>query len=201
MIAPVAPCDIRLRPHKENSDRSSFHKMCLELKLVPALSNLYAWSNWITPAFEPRRFNTRFYLSILSTPLEDTSIKVDGTELSSYSWWTPKEAIHQFFERNIKILPPQFYCLNELCSMPTLEELLTEATDRELAQVDVGPSIEPEFYPRAEGNMVCALPGDVLYSKTKPMSSTARHRIYIDYTLPTIMKVEKEDVVFPIPRS
>ena len=201
MIARWHCLTFELRPGKGNSDRSSFHNMCLELKLAPALSNVYAWSNWITPAFEPRRFNTRFYLSILSTPLEDTSIKVDGMELSSYSWWTPKDAIHQFFERNIKILPPQFYCLNELRSLSTLEELLSEATDRELARVDVGPSIEPEFYRRAEGNTVCALPGDVLYSKTKPMCSTARHRIYIDYTLPTIMTVEKQDVVFPIARS
>lgn len=47
-------------------------------------------SRWLTPRFAPKRFDTMFYLLDLS---EAGEVEVDGSEVVSYAWVTPAEAL------------------------------------------------------------------------------------------------------------
>lgn len=47
---------------KVDKDPEEFLRMCQKLKLVPDVWSLYEWSNWLTPTFEGRRFDTAFFI-------------------------------------------------------------------------------------------------------------------------------------------
>ena len=75
----------RTRVH---ADASQFITLCKELRCVPDIWALAEWSNWLTPAGQPRRFDTMFYLCFLdSTP----DVDHDKAEMvkSQVGLWVP----------------------------------------------------------------------------------------------------------------
>ncbi|WP_408629883.1 NUDIX hydrolase [Amycolatopsis aidingensis] len=72
---------------------------------------LRPWSNWVTPASEPRRYDTRFFVAALPP-----GQRADGatTEAESSGWWRPEEALADARAGRSGLMPPTMSTLAEL---------------------------------------------------------------------------------------
>jgi 8-oxo-dGTP pyrophosphatase MutT (NUDIX family) len=93
---------------------------------------LFPWSRWITPEFEPRRYDTWFFVALLpeGQTARDVSGESDGTD-----WISPAAA------NGLAMLPPTLSTLNDLRSYPRILDVVTASADRDAAS-PVMPGIE-----------------------------------------------------------
>ena len=93
---------------------------------------LFPWSRWITPEFEPRRFDTWFFVALLpeGQTARDVSGEADGTD-----WISPAAA------NGLAMLPPTLSTLNDLRSYPRVLDVVTASAHRDAAS-PVMPEIE-----------------------------------------------------------
>ena len=91
---------------------------------------LHPWARWITPEFEPRRFDTWFFVAVLpdGQVARDVSGESDGT-----AWIDPAAA------EELTMLPPTRVTLRSLAAYPTIDAV---ETARRRAAVPVQPRIE-----------------------------------------------------------
>src|SRR4051812_3848381 len=87
---------------------------------------LAPWSRWITPEFEPRRFDTYFFLALL--PKGQVTRDVGG-EADDTVWCTPGEAA----DGRYTMLPPTRHTLLELAQTGGIEGALAAAPARDPA--------------------------------------------------------------------
>jgi len=112
------------------------------------LTELHAWSRWITPEFEPRRYDTWFYVA----RQPDGKIPADvGGEADWSGWVSPKDALAKHGEA---MLPPTAVTIHELAQHMTVDSVLATAEGRDLSP------IRPAFVPDGAGGGHLALPGD-----------------------------------------
>ena len=57
--------DMRTWQNKVHNDATEFYRMCEKYRCYPDLWALHEWSNWLTPTFFPKRFDTIFYMACL----------------------------------------------------------------------------------------------------------------------------------------
>jgi len=91
---------------------------------------LHPWARWITPEFEPRRFDTWFFVARL--PQGQTARDVSG-EADATQWVSPQAA------DGLTMLPPTRVTVDSLRSYPNVEEVFEAEQD---AAVPVRPRIE-----------------------------------------------------------
>lgn len=91
-----------------------------ERGLVLRADLLRPWAHWTTPAFEPRRFDTRFFLAALPAGQEARDL---GGEAVRAGWWRPAEALRLGRDGAARILPPTQVCLEELAAAPDVATL------------------------------------------------------------------------------
>ena len=63
-----------------HKDANNFIELCSEYNCVPNIWSLIEWSNWLTPTFQPKRWDTVFYVSVMSerySPSADHVSSVD----------------------------------------------------------------------------------------------------------------------------
>jgi 8-oxo-dGTP pyrophosphatase MutT (NUDIX family) len=87
---------------------------------------LRPWAHWITPEFEPRRYDTRFFLAAL--PAGQEARDVSG-EADAVAWMQPGEAVAAADRREMAMLPPTYVTLQELSRFDTVDEALAAAGD------------------------------------------------------------------------
>lgn len=66
------------------------------------IDGLIHWSNWITPTDQKARFNTQFFLTLLSddeSTFWDKLTSPDGSETLSLEWESPKEALRKLQDK------------------------------------------------------------------------------------------------------
>lgn len=73
--------------------------------------DLIPFARWVTPASEPRRFDTRFYLAVVPRGLELT---LATDELSAALWLTPAEALARHGRGELALAPPTWWTLEAL---------------------------------------------------------------------------------------
>jgi 8-oxo-dGTP pyrophosphatase MutT (NUDIX family) len=83
---------------------------------------LRAWSRWITPVTEERRYDTRFFAAAL--PAGQRARDVSG-EADKAGWVQPAEALDAARRREIVLLPPTAVTLGELGACERLSTALT----------------------------------------------------------------------------
>ena len=93
---------------------------------------LFPWSRWITPEFEPRRYDTWFFVALLpdGQTARDVSGEADGTD-----WISPAAA------NGLAMLPPTLSTLNDLRPYPRVLDVVTASAHRDAAS-PVMPRIE-----------------------------------------------------------
>lgn len=86
-----------------------------------------AWSHWITPEVENKRFDTRFLVALLP----DGQYAVDrGIESDHSSWFTPAAALAGARSGAMPMLPPTTDALSQLAGFPTARAAFDAAADR-----------------------------------------------------------------------
>jgi 8-oxo-dGTP pyrophosphatase MutT (NUDIX family) len=100
------------------------------VRLQPA--QLAPWARWLTPEFEPRRFDTFFFLAPM--PAEQQTADAAG-EADHAIWLPPAQALQ------LPMLPPTRHILAELAQLPDVAGALAAAAGRDVS-VPVQPMIE-----------------------------------------------------------
>jgi 8-oxo-dGTP pyrophosphatase MutT (NUDIX family) len=131
----------------------------LELSgLAWAPEPLVAWSHWMTPSIEPKRFSARFFVCELPSGQEPS---FDDIETVEQLWIAPAEAIARAGE--LALPPPQIRTCWELAEHATLDEVLAAGT----ARADEPHPIMPRLRTLAPGDPPCLLlPWDPEYTVT-----------------------------------
>jgi 8-oxo-dGTP pyrophosphatase MutT (NUDIX family) len=84
---------------------------------------LTAWSRWLTPEFEPRRYDTFFFLARLPAAQRTRDV---GGEAEHTVWLRPTEAAR------LPMLPPTAYTLRQFDAYSTIDSLLAAGGDHDL---------------------------------------------------------------------
>jgi 8-oxo-dGTP pyrophosphatase MutT (NUDIX family) len=95
--------------------------------LVLRTDRLALWAHWITPRFEARRYDTRFFVAALppGQQARDVSGEADGV-----AWLTPAQALDRLARGEIAMLPPTAYTLLELSDYGSAAAAIAAAVHR-----------------------------------------------------------------------
>ena len=77
-------------------------------------------SHWTTPEGVRKRFSTWFFVALTES---EQSVTVDGGEISSHRWISPKKAIIASIEGDLRLMPPTYVTLLKLSEFNSIEEL------------------------------------------------------------------------------
>lgn len=117
----------------------SFAEFLLAHGLVLRTDLLGAWAHWITPAFEPRRFDTRFFVAVLP---EGQSVGHLPREADRAEWAPLSRVLAAVEAGDAAMLPPTHITCSELAAMEAADVLTAAATRRifpispELVEID-----------------------------------------------------------------
>ena len=119
--------------------RRDIHEGKLTLKALArreqirlALDLLTPYAHWITPAFEKKRFNTRFFIAGIpagQVPLHDS------IEMTESVWMSPREALAAYRDRKILLMPPTLKNLEELSRFDSMTALVEAANRRKILPI------------------------------------------------------------------
>ena len=118
---------------------------------------LAPWSRWITPhmpSISSKRFDTRFFVAALPA---GQIASHDNVETTHSVWLKPREALQQYWRRDIELAPPQIMTLAHLSRFADVATVLAAARSTRPALV------APEPFDDA-GERVLTYPGDSWHS-------------------------------------
>jgi 8-oxo-dGTP pyrophosphatase MutT (NUDIX family) len=95
--------------------------------LVLRTDLLGAWSGWLTPVFEPRRYRTWFFVARLP---EGQVTRDVSSESSSVAWLGAQEAVEQVEHQQIFMLPPTWLTCLDVAQHADPDAVLAEAQGR-----------------------------------------------------------------------
>lgn len=100
--------------------------------LTYAADLLIPYSHWITPATEPRRFDTRFFLARL--PEKQVAVH-DRRELTASCWMTTATALADHAAGRIVLMPPTLKTIEELHAFSDVASLFAAARSKRIHPV------------------------------------------------------------------
>ncbi|OAA27042.1 NUDIX family protein [Frankia sp. EI5c] len=115
---------------------------------------LAAWTRWVAPELEPRRYDTRFFVAALPAGQQPG---IASTEADGVLWIRPADALDRFTAGAMAMLPPTAFTLAELAEFEDVAGVLAAARGRDLApvmpEIDVSAGrwrlLFPHLRPRA----------------------------------------------------
>ncbi|CAN6620152.1 hypothetical protein TRVA0_008S00276 [Trichomonascus vanleenenianus] len=78
----------------------------------PSVLGLEPISRWVTPPTYKKRFSTQFYVCKVPRTVDLSHVKNDEVDL--LEWLTPAEVLTRFKEKQVTLIPPQFYLMNAI---------------------------------------------------------------------------------------
>lgn len=106
---------------------------------------------WITPEFEPRRFDTWFLEALLP---DGATARADTSEASEGRWTTPSAMLALADDGRARLMPPTRVCLERLLDQPSALAALERARDASLEpsmpclrRDEAGPYLHAEVNP------------------------------------------------------
>jgi 8-oxo-dGTP pyrophosphatase MutT (NUDIX family) len=121
--------------------RCAIRETAEETGVVLADPDLHPWARWITPEFEPRRYDTWFFVAIM--PAGQNAADISG-ETERAEWSTPQAALVAERSGVIKMLPPTMSILIELADCPTVADAIDHAHERQIEPVLPGLAKVPD---------------------------------------------------------
>ncbi|MCH0562835.1 MULTISPECIES: NUDIX hydrolase [unclassified Streptomyces] len=137
---------------------TSFAEFLDRRGLVLRSDLLGAWTRWITPEFEPRRYDTWFFVAAL--PAGQRTRDVSG-EADRTVWVRPQDAGDAYDRGELLMMPPTIATLRQLVPYSTVAETLAAAPDRDLTPVLARARLE-------DGVVVLSWPGHDEFTKHVP---------------------------------
>jgi 8-oxo-dGTP pyrophosphatase MutT (NUDIX family) len=119
---------------------------------------LGAWARWITPEFEPRRYDTWFFVAALP---EGQRTRNASSEAESTVWISPGDATAGYDKGDLLMMPPTVATLRTLQPYGTAAQALEAAADQDLTPVLAKARMEG-------GEVVLSWPGHDEFTKHVP---------------------------------
>lgn len=116
---------------------------------------LGAWTRWITPEFESRRYDTWFFVAALP---EGQRTRNASTEADRTVWIAPREAAHGYDKGELLMMPPTIATLRQLTAYETAARALDAAPGRDLTPVLATARL-------VDGEIVLSWPGHDEFTK------------------------------------
>ncbi|MFH1102813.1 MAG: hypothetical protein V1714_03500 [Pseudomonadota bacterium] len=138
--------DHQARPSRGICSNDGFQKKILSEDWILQFSRLFRWSHWITPELMRKRYDTRFFLSVVPA---GTVCRPDHREVTESLWVTPKKALAGNIDGEISLSPPTLVTLHELLGYPEMEMLEKEAGHRKW-----GEPLLPRLIPLEKGSVI-----------------------------------------------
>ncbi len=98
--------------------------------LVLRTDLLRPWAHWTTPVFEPRRYDTRFFVAAMPTGQRARDV---GGEADQVAWVGAREAVEGHRAGRLAMLPPTLVALEEVAAHGSVASVL--AAPRRLRRV------------------------------------------------------------------
>ncbi|MET9786928.1 NUDIX hydrolase [Streptomyces canus] len=136
----------------------SFAEFLERRGLVLRSDLLGAWTRWITPEFEPRRYDTWFFVAALP---EGQRTRNASTEADRTVWIRPQDAADGYDKGELLMMPPTIATLRQLTAYGTAADALAAATDRDLTPVLAQARL-------VDGEIVLSWPGHDEFTKHIP---------------------------------
>ncbi|WP_426242897.1 NUDIX hydrolase [Nocardioides sp. LHG3406-4] len=105
----------------------AFADLLVRRGLVLRTDLLGAWSGWLTPVFEPRRYRTWFFVAVLP---EGQRTRDVSTESSSVAWMPARDAVAAVDEGELFMMPPTWLTCLELDTFDSPAAVMAAAEDR-----------------------------------------------------------------------
>jgi 8-oxo-dGTP pyrophosphatase MutT (NUDIX family) len=124
-LAAAAVAELRAR-HRAGAP---FAALLAAAGVAAAVARLHLWARWVTPSFERKRFDARFYLAEVPA---DAEARCDAEETVAQVWVTPAEALARQEAGTLPLPPPQLVTLAQLAPVAAqgLAPLLAAADAR-----------------------------------------------------------------------
>lgn len=119
-----------------------------------AASRLHPWAHWVTPPVRSKRFDTRFFVTVVP---RGTSCIPDGRETVQGVWVEPEEALSGNQNGYMALSPPTLVTLHELLVHRNIESLQGALENRMW-----GTPRCPRLIPATDGFLLL-LPWDPVY--------------------------------------
>jgi 8-oxo-dGTP pyrophosphatase MutT (NUDIX family) len=126
--------------------RGWFKELIVSEGWVLAFSRLKRWAHWITPELMKRRYDTRFFLTVLS---ERQVCRPDRRETVHGLWITPREGLMGNLDGGIPLSPPTLVTLHELSRYRRMKDLESSLESRSW-----GASLFPRLVPVENGAVI-----------------------------------------------
>jgi 8-oxo-dGTP pyrophosphatase MutT (NUDIX family) len=123
--------------------------------LVARADLVRPWARWITPEFEPRRYDTAFFVAAL--PDGQRTRHVAG-EADAVAWVQPAIALEAVANGAMNVLPPTAALLREISAYETVHDVLAAADDRRIVPITPRPVLD-------SGQPHVVLPGEPGYER------------------------------------
>ncbi|MEV8376942.1 NUDIX hydrolase [Kribbella sp. NPDC056861] len=107
--------------------------------LVLRADLLGVWTHWITPEFEPRRYDTRFFVAALPAGQVTRDVTSESDQVA---WLPPAEAVRVVEASEMLMLPPTYLCCRDLIPYAAVADVLAASADREIRPIQPTVRIE-----------------------------------------------------------
>jgi len=151
---------VAARRAANSADATGFARMLVDEDLVLDVERLVYWSHWITPAFENRRFDTRFFA--LTVP-SDQEASVDRGELTHHAWLAEADIRGHLASGEMKMAPPTRATLQDLWSSHRRHGGLAAMLEAERTRIV--PPILPKRVELGTDEIEIVLPWDEQYEQ------------------------------------
>ncbi|GAA2018350.1 hypothetical protein GCM10009740_02670 [Terrabacter terrae] len=99
-----------------------------------------AKAHWLTPVFEPRRYNTWFFAALMP---EQQVADGETTEADHADWFVPSELLRAYAAGSALMLPPTVVCVEEIADARCAADVVVHS--------DVLPLVMPQVVSGPEG--------------------------------------------------
>ncbi|MFK4100843.1 NUDIX hydrolase [Streptomyces sp. NPDC019531] len=136
----------------------SFAEFLERRGLVLRSDLLGVWTRWITPEFEPRRYDTWFFVAALP---EGQRTRNASTEADRTVWIRPQDAADGYDKGELLMMPPTIATLRQLSGYGNASDAVAAAPGRDLTPVLARARLE-------DGEIVLSWPGHDEFTKHIP---------------------------------
>jgi 8-oxo-dGTP pyrophosphatase MutT (NUDIX family) len=164
----VAAMRTRLADRDDPAGAAEFHRWLERHDLVLELGRLAYWARWITPRWEKRRYDTRFFLA--RAP-EGQVAAFDDVEVTGQHWLTPAEALGRAKSGELHMIYPTIKNLEDLddaCGRADLDAVFAHASAHEVH------TVLPHFERTEDGGFRVLHPQDPGYPRERYAAELAR---------------------------
>ena len=119
--------------------RAAVREVAEEIAVQLDVTGLVPWTRWLTPEFEPRRYDTYFFVAALPTGQHPDPPAGEG-EIDRATWMRPVDALAAAESGTLPMLPPTVAVLRDLAAFDSLAAALAAGADRDLS-TPVAPRI------------------------------------------------------------